>query len=446
MRRKVTGLAAVLAALSIVAAACGSDNSGSASGGATTTSGSAAATTTAPTGTTAAGSATTAAGSATTVAGGAITVAPSGPATGDPITIGTISNDGNASNSPETSDGIEMGADYLNANGGISGHPIKVIRCDEAGDADKHTACARGMISNNDVKAVIEGTPRQIAIGLPFFEDAKMPVFVPTPPVGPELKSPVTLALTGGGPLALAMFPKYFTGQGKKKFTVVAVDAASIPPLVANLNHFLEQDGAPDAQLVQYPPSTTDFTPTATAALAQNPEVIILIVAPAAYAPIVRALRDVGYTGAIASSQQQFNQESLKAAGDAADGNTTTLEVLPESEVTSPADKQMYAAYDSEVAKRGTSASGGSLLGFLSVFAFKNAVEQIGFDKASRATLLDFIQHGDIKDIPLFPPIVGRSQAPPDPNFSSLGNPSDYIGEINGGTIKAVTDRINPFK
>ncbi len=439
MEKRLPRLVIVLAALSLAAAACGSDNSSSgSSSGATSTAATSAATT---------GGATTSGAATTAAAGGAATATTTGgPATGDPIVFGTISNDGNASNSPETSDGIEMGADYLNNNGGIAGHPVKIIRCDEAGDADKHTACARDMIANADVKAVIEGTPRQIAIGLPFFEDAKMPVLVPSPPVGPELKSPVSLALTGGNPLALAAFPKYLAQQGKKKAAVIAIDAASIPPLVATYDRFLKQNGLDASKLVQYPASTTDFTPTATAAIADNPDSILLIVAPAAYGPIVTALRDVGYTGTILSGRAQFNDQSLQAAGSGADGNLTSLDIPPEADITDPAGQQAYKDYDAEVQKRGTSQSGGGLAGFVSMLAMKNAVEQIGYDKLTRASLLDLFQNGEIKGVPLLPAVVGRSQAPSDPDFSSLGNPTTYIGEINGGKIKTITDRINPFQ
>src|SRR4051794_133397 len=51
-------------------------------------------------------------------------------ATGDPIAIGFINNEGGAFSVPELRVGNEVGADYVNDTlGGVNGRPIHVERC-----------------------------------------------------------------------------------------------------------------------------------------------------------------------------------------------------------------------------------------------------------------------------------------------------------------------------
>src|SRR6202000_3232342 len=48
----------------------------------------------------------------------------------------------------------QVAADYLNAHGGIAGHPVNVTTCDEQGDPTKTAQCGRQAIQDHDVAVV----------------------------------------------------------------------------------------------------------------------------------------------------------------------------------------------------------------------------------------------------------------------------------------------------
>ena len=48
----------------------------------------------------------------------------------------------------------KVAGDWINAHGGIQGHPVKVTTCDEQGDPTKTAQCGREAIANHDVAVV----------------------------------------------------------------------------------------------------------------------------------------------------------------------------------------------------------------------------------------------------------------------------------------------------
>ncbi len=82
----------------------------------------------------------------------------SGPALkGDPIVIGTIGGySGNAAGSQGLIDeATQVWADYVNHNGGINGHPVKLIIKDDANDPAKALQAAKELIDEDNVVAIV---------------------------------------------------------------------------------------------------------------------------------------------------------------------------------------------------------------------------------------------------------------------------------------------------
>ena len=77
------------------------------------------------------------------------------PLTGTPYVFGTDSTDSSQSLSlAGAADGFVAWANYTNAHGGILGHPVKIVRCNDQGTPDGSSACARQLIQNSSVLAV----------------------------------------------------------------------------------------------------------------------------------------------------------------------------------------------------------------------------------------------------------------------------------------------------
>src|SRR4051794_6614935 len=82
----------------------------------------------------------------------------SGPApTGSPITIGVISSlSGSQASSSNQADTVAPAwAAWVNANGGINGHPVKIISEDDGGDPAKAQAAEKKLVDSDNVLAIL---------------------------------------------------------------------------------------------------------------------------------------------------------------------------------------------------------------------------------------------------------------------------------------------------
>src|SRR5213075_299135 len=97
-------------------------------------------------------------------------------ATGQPITIGFMNNEGGAFSVPELRVGSEVAEKYINTQlGGVNGRPIHVERCATDGTPESAIDCVNGLIEKH-VVAVIEGTDLGADAVLPLLKDAGIPM------------------------------------------------------------------------------------------------------------------------------------------------------------------------------------------------------------------------------------------------------------------------------
>jgi hypothetical protein len=172
-------LLVVVALIALVLTACGSSKKTSSSGGATAT------TTGASTG------------------GSAGTAAPSGTRlTGAPIKTMTIASvNYNGPTYANILESAKLYQDWVNAHGGIKGHPLEVTTCDEQGQPQKTAACGRTAIADHDVAIVGSFTLNGAAI-VPELVAAKTSWFgICCAASAVELTSPVVQQIGSGGGL-----------------------------------------------------------------------------------------------------------------------------------------------------------------------------------------------------------------------------------------------------
>ena len=112
---------------------------------------------------------TAATGGATTTAGGgsATSAAPTtaaGP-TGSVINVGVIASltGAQASSSDQAATVGPAWEAWVNANGGISGHPVKVYVEDDAGDPAKAQAAEQDLVGSKNVIAIVVGSDNEVA-------------------------------------------------------------------------------------------------------------------------------------------------------------------------------------------------------------------------------------------------------------------------------------------
>ena len=109
----------------------------------------------------------------------------SGPAVkGDPIVIGTVGGySGNQAGSQGlVDDASKVWADYVNHNGGINGHPVKLIIKDDANDPAKALQAVKELIDQDHVVAIVGHSSLVSSSWIDYATKKKVPV-IGGPPV-----------------------------------------------------------------------------------------------------------------------------------------------------------------------------------------------------------------------------------------------------------------------
>ena len=305
--RKSFRLAAGVVALGLVAAACSEDNgtsSGTTAGGAATTA--APATTTATSAATGSSEAPTTTGSSNAdrdkVALDYVGATEAKAASGDPITIGYVNQEGATPAFPENTVGLEAAVDYINSTlGGVQGRPVQIKKCVVQKEEDGQK-CGQEMLADDSVKFILTGT---LVLGnQPLYDTVagQKPIFVGNPVTTPDFLAKDAFAFTPGSPGVIQGMAIYAAtglpaGKPTKAAVVYSDNAAGQAAYNLLTKPVLEKYGI---QVTGVPiPDTAgpqDFAPAIQAAGAQDAQVFIPLVTIQGCIGTYDALKQLGIT------------------------------------------------------------------------------------------------------------------------------------------------------
>jgi ABC-type branched-subunit amino acid transport system substrate-binding protein len=352
------------------------------------------------------------------------------PADGTPIKLMSIYVKNNpAFSQPETFTGAQARVDEINANGGINGHPVELIGCDSNLDPNQEQACIDQAIEEK-VSAIVSSsiffTP------LTTLEAANIP-FIGAQGITPDqLSSPMSYPFSGiigwfKGEVAIAV------KAGAKKITIVTGDTASSQYAESIAQAAITEAGLTPNKSVVAAVGKTEFTAEATAAIADNPDAVVLNGPAEVLTKFTLALRQAGYTGLIVSFGSGVGGEAIEALGDDGNGVLVSLIAKPMSDSSDPMVAQFVKemdATDSAAAKDELSAYGWS-----SVYVFGEVMKAAtAYDAAG--TIDTFNKMTTPIDAGLFGPFQGSGTAV-SPDTPRLFNLSYVEGEIKDGELIA---------
>jgi ABC-type branched-subunit amino acid transport system substrate-binding protein len=284
----------VLVAAGLVAAlalsACGSSSSSSATGGASSSASS-----------------------------GGSTSSPAGSPTGAPIktmTITSLNSQGPVyPNIAITAKAYEK---WINAHGGINGHPLQVTVCDEHGKPTDAAACARQAVSDQDVAVVgsfsFLGTnimPALIANNIPNFGEC----CAITPP---EWTSTDSFPM-GTQPLYAVGLVKRAVQDGCKNINAVIIDGAQgFEPV---MNNAMKAYGKKFGRVLILPPTSRDYSPQVAQATGGGADCVVMIVSETPYVAWNQAWVQSGTTARMYGPQGNLDTVSIKGLGTKVDGS-----------------------------------------------------------------------------------------------------------------------------
>ena len=207
MRRKPAAVVGVLVLLASLLAACGSSSHSSSSGS---------------TNTTGAAAGTVAGASTSNLSGSPLNI----------LTLASVNYAGPTYANILTT--AKVAGDWINAHGGIQGHPVKVTTCDEQGDPSKTAQCGREAIADHDVAVVGSFTLNGSAI-VPELAAANISWFgICCAASADELTSPDVQQIGSTGAAAPALAVKAVV-DGCKHIAVVLLNAGAVHTLTETL-------------------------------------------------------------------------------------------------------------------------------------------------------------------------------------------------------------------
>lgn len=179
--------------------------------------------------------------------------------TGDPVTVMTWTPyDTDTLNVKAILDIAQGAVVDINNNGGINGHELKLITCNEGADPNKAAACARQAVDEG-VAAVVGGFSANGDVIMPILEEAGIPWFGPPGISAAELSSSNSFMLTSGV-LGLAGLGAKAAADGCETVASVNYDLPSAGEISQLVDLGLASGGAEASDLIKVPPTTTDFS------------------------------------------------------------------------------------------------------------------------------------------------------------------------------------------
>ena len=268
---------AVLAAATLIGAVACSSSSSTASPGSSST-----------------GSSSSSSAGTTVSTAGLSAYLPGKVASGTPVKVGLINNEGSSPQSePSVGDAAVAAADYANAElGGIGGHPIKVYRCGENEDTASATACANEMVQDN-VAVVVIGATSMGAVMVPIITKAGIPYVSVTGSATQELTTPGTFMWSGGYEATLTGFAKYAAQHGYKKVTAFVVNVPSAIAGAQQLGGPLFKAQGVGLTIEGVPSGVPDATSQVTAGLSGSPNAALIIADEGTCTSVLKALNVV---------------------------------------------------------------------------------------------------------------------------------------------------------
>jgi branched-chain amino acid transport system substrate-binding protein len=282
-------------------------------------------------------SSSTAAGSASAAATSSGAAAP----TGTPIKLLlTASRDNPGLALPEMFSAAQAAVDSINASGGVNGHPLQLIQCDNNLDPNKEVACLNEAVSEN-VSAIV-GSSLVLTDSYPMLEKAKIPLIGEQGIVPGEFTSPISFPFGSEygwfvGAAAMAKADGITSGSVA---TLANVSAAFSTKL---LTEAMASNGIKVTGTVDIPLDQTDQSAAAGALTKGNPPAVFLDGTPSTSAPIIQAMKQLGYTGKIYCNTAVCSPATVKALGSSAEGMRLASTAAAVTDTSNPEVKKFLA-------------------------------------------------------------------------------------------------------
>lgn len=246
--------------------------------------------------------------------------------TGDPVKVMTLAPvDTAAINTPEIITAAEAAVATLNNAGGLGGHEVELIACNDGNDPNTAGECARKAVSEG-VVAVVGGFTTNGTSIVPVIEKAGIPWIGGPGLAAEELSSKVSYPLIAGA--------VGFTGMGARTVedkcestALVLYDVPTAEKAVGLINAGIVGAKGKPAKHIKVPTTTTNFS--AVAKSAGESDCAIIGLPNDQVAALAAAGAAQGEDTRYYAVQGALNKKVLEGAGGALDGAVSAVNFVP---------------------------------------------------------------------------------------------------------------------
>jgi len=258
----------------------------------------------------------------------------------DAITVGALYSATGVTSIPAWGNGVKAAEAYINDElGGVNGHRLNVIYCDDQGqDPSKNAACTRNFVSKN-VTAILSNSGAFGTGGLPIATAAGIASITPGASKA-EQESRVWIGLLADQLGGLTAEFDYLAHHGARSVGAMIIDIPAVRAgLEATINSAASVAGLSVKNVVSAPGDAADFTPAMLKAV-QGADAVTMSFGPAAMAQILKNAQATGTRVQFLGSTTAVDIPNLvKPAGAAAEGLIAYTGVLPFGSPDSQASK-----------------------------------------------------------------------------------------------------------
>lgn len=364
------------------------------------------------------------------------------------IKLGIIANTGTAVNSGASVAAAEGAVRDVNARGGINGHPLQLVYCNENLDPNQARACARTLVSDHVMAAVSNQVATAETDVDTILRDAGIANVAPFSYGDFSGTDPNSYLIYGGLQYANAAMASYAVTAGYKRVAVIEIGNANSTGYVPLISKVVAKLGGSYAGTVTVPQVTSDLSTQAAALMSMNPDAVILLASTPAELAVMKDMSQLGYQGKfVTDGGQPETQAQLESLGSVAD---SVLNVSPFPPV-SATDVKGIAEFRSDMAaeKAAGDANAPTDTGYIPSNDINAWVAVMAVDEIASAARADdaasfkaaISKATDVDLLGLAPAWTSDKTAGADAVYPRASNAAFYFGKWDGSQITLVSGK-----
>jgi ABC-type branched-subunit amino acid transport system substrate-binding protein len=214
---------------------------------------------------------------------------------GSPVNIGVIAATGTAAaNAPGMEPAARAAIDAVNKSGGLAGHPINIVYCNDKADPNTTAQCARQMVSQH-VEAVVGGFLLNDTVPGPILAAGQIPWMGAFPFDASVYSEKNAFFFNGGSLLGQAIVTTLAGAQPGAKLADVYLDVPASTALLNIYKGLLAKEHKSYATSVPVPVTTADYAPVVQQARANGTNAIQVSLGMSTQGPpFIKAAESVG--------------------------------------------------------------------------------------------------------------------------------------------------------